>query len=482
MQSDLARLIAGRYELQSTLPSHGAVELYDAVDRTLDRAVTVQVLGTGRPEEARKFLRHQQIASSIQHPGVLAVYDAGKSDARPYSVMSRLEGTTPGDLSRPGFPPDVLAALRIGREVAEALQVTRDAGLTDWTFSPEAVRVTPEGAACLAPLEGLAGPASSSRATSDAYALAALLRLMLSGQPQPRAARSDAAPVPDHLLAILGRLENGPASGLGTAGDVASYLADVERSAMQPTQAYEPGILPSGIPGDPSNPGRIASHDAPTIVAPVPIASGAPYDVADEGPHVQAGLPDEPAITTRQRNASGVPYDVPSEEDGHPTEPLGALGSIGPGRLPAMLLPAIAVLTVLALLAFLAPRLWAAVTGPGGGKALAAAGVTSTMVTVPDLRGKPVDEARTAVGEVGLNLSLGNEAYDPGTRARTVAAQEPPALSQVQKGGLVTVTVSLGPAPEPTAPVAAPANPTQAGQQGNGKMGADEKGKKKHGR
>jgi hypothetical protein len=477
----MARLIAGRYELKSTLSLHGAVELWDALDRTLDRMVTVQVLRAGRPEEARRFLRHQQIASSIHHPGVLAVYDAGRDGSRAYAVMARLEGTAPGALPQPGSPPDKLAALRIGREVAEALQVMRDAGLAGWTFSAEAVRVTPEGAACLAPLEGLAGPASSSRAGTDANALAAFLRSILSAWPQPTAAQ-----VPDPLLAILERLDNGPASGLITAGDVAAYLVEVEQLATQPTQAHNAAILPAAVPGDRSYAGGLAGPDAPTIMAPLPIAGSGASDVADPVADLQANLPDEPAGAAPPANASGVPYDVAREEDGRPTEPLSAIGSRRFRRLPASLLLAIAVLTVLALVTFLAPRMWAAVGGPGAGKALAAADGTATLVTVPDLRGKPVDEARTTVGEAGLNLSLGNEAYDAGAPARTVAAQDPAALSQVQKGGLVTVTLSLGPAPQPTVPATAPApkapaNPPPAGQQGNGKKAGDDQVKKKHG-
>src|SRR4051794_29320439 len=134
MQSELESLIAERYELQSAVGSKGPLVIYDAVDRQLNRPVTVQVLKSRGAEAARRFLRHQQIASSVHHPGVLAVYDAGRWRGHPYSVMSRASGVAPGDLYRPGSPPDLGKVIRLARETAEALQYCRSAGLTDWTF------------------------------------------------------------------------------------------------------------------------------------------------------------------------------------------------------------------------------------------------------------------------------------------------------------------------------------------------------------
>jgi beta-lactam-binding protein with PASTA domain len=81
-------------------------------------------------------------------------------------------------------------------------------------------------------------------------------------------------------------------------------------------------------------------------------------------------------------------------------------------------------------------------------------------VTVPDLKGKTLDDARTLVGGAGLNLAAGPYINDA-TPRDMVAVQEPAPGTLLHAGQLVTVSLSLGPQPvkaEPTAvPVSQPA-------------------------
>ncbi|MFL5734935.1 MAG: PASTA domain-containing protein [Chloroflexia bacterium] len=498
MQSQTIQPVAQRYELLARAGSNGPVEVYGAVDSQLDRPVTVQILNAGGDAAARRFLRHQQIASSIHHCGVLAVYDAGTWQERPYSVMSRVAGETPREVYRPGAPPDVAMALRLVRETAEALQCCRDAGLSDWTFSPDAVRITGEGTAAIALIEGLRGPGSSRRPSTDASALGALLRLMLTGHAGPSDDPLPSAPVHGLLLDVLGNIER-----MSTANEVAAYLTSVEEAAEQPTSAYEPGVLPPAAPApapaadgatlelhnaptmavapppappQPHNAARPGAHDAPPLAATGPGAPGAPAslpvalaEAAGAGAVVRGTEPDgvEP-IAAGAAVPYDTPYDAPAEVGGgalpSPPHPTPATGG-GQRRLGVRpLVVALSVLAALALLAFMLPRI-------SGGTALggrpAGTPLPTGLVSVPDLRGKPVDDARNIAGEAGLNLALGDPEYSAGVPANSVAGQEPEALSTVQAGGLVTVMVSLGPvppvaAPSPTEPgVAAPGAPAQ---------------------
>src|SRR5690242_20264124 len=161
MQTSNNQTLSGRYTLGEMRDVRGDVEFFDAHDQLLDRPVTVQILtadGASRPERARAFLRHQQIASGVHNCPVMAVYDAGTWEGRPYSVMERDKGDPPQSLYRPGYPADISTAVSVARQVAEALACCREAGLSDWTFSPVAVRIDKEGNGCLAVLEGLDGP------------------------------------------------------------------------------------------------------------------------------------------------------------------------------------------------------------------------------------------------------------------------------------------------------------------------------------
>src|SRR6476469_5080521 len=167
MQKAAQAVIEDRYEVLDKVASNGLVDIFSGYDRALDRGVLVQLAtpeGAHNNDFSRLFLRHQQIASSVQTCPLLTVYDAGTWEGRPFSVMESDKGARPEVMFRPGYPTDVPSAVRVARETAEALQCLRNAGLVDWTFTPEAVRITDDGGACLAVFEGLSGPYSSSRA------------------------------------------------------------------------------------------------------------------------------------------------------------------------------------------------------------------------------------------------------------------------------------------------------------------------------
>jgi hypothetical protein len=79
------------------LGAGGMAEVYRAKDTRLGREVAVKVvseaLGT---DEAflERFQREAKLASSVNHPNVLALYDVGLHDGKPYFVTELLQGET----------------------------------------------------------------------------------------------------------------------------------------------------------------------------------------------------------------------------------------------------------------------------------------------------------------------------------------------------------------------------------------------------
>ncbi|HYP40828.1 MAG TPA: hypothetical protein VEX13_10755, partial [Chloroflexia bacterium] len=213
MSTPNIQLIADRYLLQECIPHGGPVELYHALDRQLQRLVTVQVLSAesaGDAEMVRRFRAHQQAAGNLHHPSICEVYDAGEWEGRPYSVMEKDSALLASSLYREdGEPPNTVAALRVARQAAEALQHCRDSGLADWAFSYRAVRLDNACNARLLLIEGLDQAHGNDRyytSTSvedDARALSGLLRVMLVGNPDPRAAGLVMLSLPQPISGLL---------------------------------------------------------------------------------------------------------------------------------------------------------------------------------------------------------------------------------------------------------------------------------------
>ncbi len=72
-------------------------------------------------------------------------------------------------------------------------------------------------------------------------------------------------------------------------------------------------------------------------------------------------------------------------------------------------------------------------------------GVGSDLQSVPELVGRSVVEARTAVERLGLVYEEGSALYHPEVPSGTVVAQDPLSRQSVRAGSSVQVTLSLGP-------------------------------------
>src|SRR3954452_3361035 len=86
----------GTYEVLSTIGKGGMGEVYRARDTKLNRPVAVKLLTDELADAAsrRRFQREAKMASSLNHPHILSVYDAGEFDGRQYLVTEYVDGGT----------------------------------------------------------------------------------------------------------------------------------------------------------------------------------------------------------------------------------------------------------------------------------------------------------------------------------------------------------------------------------------------------
>jgi beta-lactam-binding protein with PASTA domain len=78
----------------------------------------------------------------------------------------------------------------------------------------------------------------------------------------------------------------------------------------------------------------------------------------------------------------------------------------------------------------------------------------SAIVTVPDLRGKPLREAERTLDRLGLELGRGGTLANPRIRAGAVLVQSPLPGQEVTRGAEIRVVLSAGPERHPVPPIA----------------------------
>jgi eukaryotic-like serine/threonine-protein kinase len=141
----------GPYLIEAPLGAGGMGEVYRARDTRLDRTVAVKVLpqdGADRAGLRERFDREARAISNLNHPHICALYDVGQDGGRAYLVMEHLEGETlTARLERGPLPIPEL--LRLGIQIADALEAAHARGFIHRDLKPGNVMLTKAGAKLL---------------------------------------------------------------------------------------------------------------------------------------------------------------------------------------------------------------------------------------------------------------------------------------------------------------------------------------------
>jgi TolB-like protein/thioredoxin-like negative regulator of GroEL len=159
------------YRLIEQLGQGAMGEVWLAEDTQLPRKVAVKLLPrhlAKDPEAVDRLLREAQAAASVDHPGVVTVYEAGLADGRPYIVMQRVEGDTLEERLASG-PLAVDDAIAMTIQIADALAEVHALGIVHRDLKPSNVVLTARGAKVLD--FGIASVKGSPRLTSTGASL-----------------------------------------------------------------------------------------------------------------------------------------------------------------------------------------------------------------------------------------------------------------------------------------------------------------------
>jgi serine/threonine-protein kinase len=121
--------------------------VYAATDMRLKRLVALKVIApalAAEPNFQQRFERECELAASIDHPGVIAVYSAGEVEGSAYVTMRYIEGTDLAEMirSRGRLPAPLVA--EIAAQVGEALEAAHAGGLVHRDVKPANVLVREE--------------------------------------------------------------------------------------------------------------------------------------------------------------------------------------------------------------------------------------------------------------------------------------------------------------------------------------------------
>jgi len=437
----------GRYRVLGRLGVGGMATVYLAEDSSLGRKVALKVMAERYSEDGEfveRFRREAQAAARLNHPNIIAVYDRGEADGRPYIAMEYLQGRTLKQVIQAEGPLPPERAIAIAMQVLAGLRYAHEHGVVHRDVKPHNVLVGDDGrikvtdfgiahagdpqmtevGSIVGTAQYLSPEQARGRAVgpqTDIYSLGVVLYEMLAGRvpfegdssvaiamqhvsDQPPPLRALAPDVPESLaLVVAHAMLKDPAQRYGSADEFAADLDRVRR-----------GLVPVAA---------TAAHTA--IVA---------RDPTELVPAVEA--------TRIAPRPEATP--LLSGEKPLPARPTPRKRSRWPWLLVLLLLLAVGALAAFAI---------GGVPGDDSPTTTTTGQTTSTNVTtavashtLDDLEGKTEAEARSTLAcyQLGLTIPKAQPVRDATHKANIVVASDPPAGAVLHSGDTVRLKVSRG--------------------------------------
>ena len=141
-------MLGGRYRLDERIAGGGMGDVWRGTDEVLGRTVAIKILLPALLEEpgfAERFRGEARTMATINHPGVVDIYDYGNENGNAFLIMEYVEGDALSrTLSRVGrLTPGRTMALVA--QAADALHAAHEKGIVHRDVKPGNLLVRPNG-------------------------------------------------------------------------------------------------------------------------------------------------------------------------------------------------------------------------------------------------------------------------------------------------------------------------------------------------
>ncbi|MFD9412876.1 Stk1 family PASTA domain-containing Ser/Thr kinase [Streptomyces sp. NPDC059989] len=495
----VGQTLDGRYRIDARIAAGGMATVYRAVDTRLDRVLALKVMHPALAADGAfvdRFIREAKSVARLAHPNVVAVFDQGTDGPYTYLAMEYVSGCTLRDVLRERGALQPRAALDILEPVLAALGAAHRAGFVHRDMKPENVLIGDDGRVKVADF-GLVRSVDSVTNTTgsvlgtvsylapeqiengvadtrvDVYACGVVLYEMLTGA-KPHTGGTPAQVLYQHLnedvpppsaavpglpvgldeLVALATARNADlrpydaAALLGHTREARLRLSDAELDALPPQARAEErssaedrtGVIPRPVAAQPVN------HTSRLETLPPPPAPPAHRQAPARRPRRGTLL-----VIAGVLLALGLGTGVWYINSGQFTKVPNLLGKTEAQARDQLSAAGLGVKAVDRKFSDSFDRGTVMNTDPPGGKRIRGNGaVTITLsrgpqvVAVPNLKGRPLEEAKAELAAAGLAPGMVTTAFSQDVAQGSVIASDPAGGEKRAPDTAVALVVSKG--------------------------------------
>ncbi len=499
-------ILGERYEIVEKIGAGGMADVYKAKCHKLNRYVAIKVLKaeySSNKNFVSKFRVEAQSAAGLMHPNIVNVYDVGDEDGMYYFVMELVEGITLKNYIEKKIRLSVKEAISIAIQISMGIEAAHNNGIIHRDIKPQNIIISKEGKVKVADF-GIARAATSdtitshamgsvhytspeqarggySDAKSDIYSIGITLFEMVTGrvpfdgettvaiaikhiQEEMPSPRMFVPEIPISVEQIIFKCTQKNADR--RYFNMSELIQDLKHSLISPNENFVtifPGASSEGTKAITDIDRReIRQQVTPPYQDPIyqePIYGGyAPYQEEDEEEEEYAPRAPRKSRDTkykRQEGAMKSAQNSPSGSRSRQIDPEEAYrrdnyyeddedldDDVDPKMEKVMTVLMVVAAIIIALVAVFVV-----------GKVLGLFGVTpsddeqieseSGMVAVPNVVGLSVEEASSALSEVGLTAKATYQ-ESPDYEKDIIISQDIEAETQVESGTVLNLVVSSG--------------------------------------